>query len=127
MKRALLVASALLALTGAARAADNAQACFQSREMNGWRAADLKTIYLRVGLTRYYRLDLSSPCQDLADRDAHLVTLTSGSGLMCSAVDWDLGVARNMPGDMPMRCIVKTMTPLTAAEADAIPKQFKPH
>ena len=39
--------------------------------------------------------------------------------------DWDIQVAQN-PGGIESACIVKSMTPLTAEEAAAIPKKFKP-
>ncbi|MEI9932325.1 MAG: hypothetical protein WDM89_17735 [Rhizomicrobium sp.] len=38
----------------------------------------------------------------------------------------DLKVARDVPGSLPSHCIVKTMTPLSQAEADAISKDFRP-
>ena len=131
MKRALVLASLLTAVAApafiaSASAADPAKSCFPVREIDGWRAADAKTIYLRVAQTRYYRLDLGNPCSVLTDKGAHLITKTTGSDLVCTAADWDLGAARDTPGSLPMRCIVKTMTPLSAAEADAIPKEFKP-
>jgi hypothetical protein len=46
--------------------------------------------------------------------------------MVCGAADWDLKVSRDVPGSLPSHCIVKTMTPLSQAEADAIPKAFKP-
>ncbi|MBV9992320.1 MAG: hypothetical protein JOZ72_13640 [Alphaproteobacteria bacterium] len=132
MKRALVFASMIAmlaapALATKASAASPAKSCFPVREIDGWRAADARTIYLRVAQTRYYRLDLGNPCSVLTDKGAHLITQTTGSDLVCTAADWDLGAARDMHGSLPMRCIVKTMTPLSAAEADAIPKEFKPH
>lgn len=126
MKRALVLASLLAAAAAPALAADAAKSCFPVREIDGWRAADAKTIYLRVAQTRYYRLDLGNACPVLTDKGAHLITRTTGSDLVCTAADWDLGAARDTPGSLPMHCIVKTMTPLGAAEADAIPKEFKP-
>src|SRR6185312_6773284 len=127
MKRALVFASLFAMFAVPALAADAAKSCFPIRELDSWRAADTKTIYLRVAQTRYYRLDLGNACSVLGDRDAHLITKTSGSDLVCTAADWDLQAARATMGSLPMHCIVKTMTPLTAAEADAIPKEFKPH
>ena len=123
MKRALLLAPALLALTLSQASAQSS--CFRIREFDGWRAADAKTVYIRVSQTRFFRLDLSNACPLLTDKGAHLITKTSGSDLVCSNVDWDLAVARDTPGSLPSHCIVKTMTALTPAEADALPKGFK--
>ena len=127
MKFVGLLAPALLMLSLSPSLADGAaRSCFPIREFDGWRAPDAKTIYIRVAQTRYYRLDLGYSCPLLTDKGAHLITKTNGSDLVCSSVDWDLAVSRDSQGSLPTHCIVKTMTPLSQAEADAIPKQFKP-
>ncbi|HTT97122.1 MAG TPA: DUF6491 family protein [Rhizomicrobium sp.] len=127
MKRVLVLASTLMILMGSsAMAADRAMACFSMHEFDGWRAQDAKTIFIRVSQTRYYRLDLGASCPLLTEQGVHITTLTSGSQRMCTAADWDLRVSRDVPGSLPSHCIVKTMTPLSPAEADAIPKEFKP-
>jgi hypothetical protein len=124
--RAFLLAWVFAVLASPALAADPARSCFPLKELDSWRAADAKTIYLRVSQTRYYRLDLGFSCPGLTMKGAHLITRTTGSDLVCSAADWDLGVSLDTMGSIPSRCIVKTMTPLSAAEADAIPKGVKP-
>jgi hypothetical protein len=124
MKRAFLLAVPLVLSAMPALAAGS---CFPMRELDGWRAADAKTIYLRVAQTRYFRLDLSAPCSLLTAPGAHLITQTRGSNMVCSGADWDLAVSRDTPGSLPMHCIVKTQTELTKEEADALPKDVKPH
>ncbi len=127
MKLSLLLAPALLALSLSPVLAETPiKSCFPIREFDGWRAPDAKTIYIRVSQTRYYRLDLGYSCPLLTDKGAHLITKTNGSDLVCSSADWDLAVSRDSLGNLPTHCIVKTMTPLSQAEADAIPKPFKP-
>jgi hypothetical protein len=127
MKLSLLLAPALIALSLSPVLADTpVKSCFPIREFDGWRAPDAKTIYIRVAQTRYYRLDLGYSCPLLTDSGAHLITKTNGSDLVCSSADWDLAVSRDSQGSLPTHCIVKTMTPLSQAEADAIPKKFKP-
>jgi hypothetical protein len=100
-------------------------ACFFSNEFQNWKAPDARTIFIRVGLHRYFRLDLSGTCQTLLWPDSHLITHVRGSDSICSAVDWDLKVSQGSNG-IPEACIVKTMTELTPAEAAAIPPKFKP-
>jgi Family of unknown function (DUF6491) len=126
MKRALVLAPVLLAATLTSALADPARNCFPISQFNGWRAQDAKTIFLRVAQTRYYRLDLGYACPLLIQKRVHLITQTRGSDMVCGAADWDLRVSRETTGSLPSRCIVKTMTPLSQAEADAIPKDFKP-
>jgi hypothetical protein len=126
MSRTLMLAPLLLVLSLAPALADTARSCFPIREFDAWRAKDEKTIFIRVAQTRYYRLDLSASCPLLTEKGVHLITDTRGSGMVCGAPDWDLKVSRDSMGSLPSHCIVKTMTPLSQAEADAIPKAFKP-
>jgi hypothetical protein len=126
MNHALMLAPVLVALSVASALAQSGQTCFPMREFDGWRAQDAKTIFIRVEQTRYFRLDLGYACPLLTQKGVHLITDTTGTNLMCHASDWDLKVSRDVPGSLPSHCIVKTMTPLSQAEADAIPKEFKP-
>ena len=127
MTRALILTPLLFALSlSPALAADTAKSCFPLHAWDGWRAQDSKTFYIRVSQTRYYRLDLGASCPLLTEKGVHIITQTSGSDLICGAADWDLRVSRDVPGSLPSHCIVKAMTPLSQAEADAIPKDFRP-
>ena len=125
MKRALMFAPVMFALSLAPALADGTS-CFPMHEFDTWRAQDAKTIFIRVEQTRYFRLDLGYACPFLTEKGVHLITKTTGSDQVCTPSDWDLGVSRDIPGSLPSRCIVKAMTPLSPAEADAIPKEFKP-
>jgi hypothetical protein len=101
--------------------------CFPITEFQNWRAADAKTMYLRVGVNDYFRIDMSGECPELTYPDAHLITVWRGSSEVCGALDWDLKVADGTgPGSFAVPCIVKNQTRLTPAEAAAIPKKFKP-
>ena len=102
--------------------------CFFINEFQQWRDVDDKTIYIRVNLNDYYRLDMSSSCPELTYPSSHLITKTAGPQTVCTALDWDLRVADGLgPGSIATPCIVKTMTKLTPAEAAAIPKQYRPN
>ena len=109
----------------------SAPRCFSMRDFENWKAPDAQTIYIRVGLSRYYRLDLSAPCQTLKSVSSHLITKTRGSDQVCSGIDWDLAVSDSTGPigshtGFKQTCIVKTQTPLSPAEVSAIPKEFKP-
>ncbi len=99
--------------------------CFFSNELDNWKAADAKTIYIRVGMDRYFRLDLSGSCHALMEPGAFLITKIHGADSICGPLDWDLHVATSWH-DIPEACIVKGMTELTPAEATALPKKIKP-
>jgi hypothetical protein len=99
--------------------------CFYSSEFENWKAPDARTLYIRVGLHRFFRLDLAADCNSLLWPGSHLITEIRGSETICSALDWDLKVSQGTH-DIAEACIVKTMTELSPTESDAIPKKFKP-
>ncbi len=101
------------------------QACFFSRDFQQWRSPNPNTIYIRVGVNRFYRLDLSVPCPALQFPDAHLVSVFRGSDTVCAPIDWDLRVAQ-YPQGITEQCIVQAMTRLTPEQASAIPPRFRP-
>src|SRR5882672_8904487 len=122
----LLIAIPHVVAEPAPRTAPRGPQCFPIRNFKNWKALDAKTLYIRVNLHQYYRLDLATSCPTLLSPNSHLITKWRGSSWVCSALDWDLKVS-----DSPMRvfaspCIVKTMTALTETEAYAIPKKYKP-
>ena len=101
--------------------------CFFISQYQQWRDVDDKTIYIRVNLHDYYRLDMASSCPELTYPEAHLVTTNFGSETMCTALDWDLRVANGTGrSSFAIRCIVNKMTKLTPAEAAAVPAKYKP-
>ncbi|MBV8977404.1 MAG: hypothetical protein JO261_05210 [Alphaproteobacteria bacterium] len=103
----------------------DAKRCVRTHEIDGWRASDAKTLYVRAAQTQYYRLDLGNACPLLTDKGAHIAYKTSGSDLLCGPADWDLEVTRDAHGSLPSHCVVKTMTPLSDSEAAALPKGFQ--
>jgi hypothetical protein len=122
--RPLLVA-ALLTLGVLPAAADTHPRCFQMIQMNGWRAPDGKTIYIRANANEYYRVDLASECSALKSINPHLVLTSHGSSLICSAIDLNVKAA-DTPGGIVEPCFPKTLTALSPAEAAALPKASKP-
>jgi hypothetical protein len=116
---------AAAAQSDAQPAAVQPNACFFVSQFRHWKAPDDKTIYISVQPDRYYRLDLSGRCPALRWPASHLVTVFRGSDTVCSALDWDLKVSQ-APNGIAEPCIVRQMTLLSPAEADAIPPKFKP-
>lgn len=99
-------------------------ACFYSNQFESWRAPDNKTIIVRVGLSRFYRLDLAAPCSGITTPLSHLITRVHGTSTICKPLDWDLAVADSL--GFEQACIVKSMTMLTPEEVASIPPKFKP-
>jgi len=125
----MTIAFAVLLIAPAAAAEPAAPAkpaaCFFAPEFQNWKAPDAKTIYIRVNVNQYYRLDLANACPALLGPDSHLVTKFHGPDTVCSALDWDLQVSQGFH-DIAEPCIVKTMTALTPADAAAMPRKFRP-
>jgi hypothetical protein len=120
-----LVAGSLPAAAQEAPPPAKRNSCFYSNQFDNWKAADKRTLYIRIRPNRYYRLDLSNDCYAALQPGAFLVTKVEGPSTICSAVDWNLRVA-NSWNDIPEACIVKSMTELTPAEVAALPKKVKP-
>jgi hypothetical protein len=121
-----LIGAATASLLAFAQPAAAASQCFFANNWNGgWKATpDSKAIYIRVGVNKLYRLDLSSSCPELQQPDAHLINRIRGSSTLCSALDFDLSVSVGHGFTTP--CIVSKLTPLSDAEAAALPKNLRP-
>jgi len=100
--------------------------CFSIRDFRNWKAPDARTLYIRVDMRRYYRLDLATSCPLLLSPNSHLITKWRGSSWVCSALDWNLKVSDDPIRGFASPCIVKTMTALSESEAAAIPRKDKP-
>jgi len=107
-------------------AAPQGSACFYSNQFDSWRAPDDKTIFIRVGVSRFYRLDLAGPCSGITQPFAYLVNRVHGPNLICKPLDWDLSVSDSPTGGFEHACIVKSMTKPTPDEVASIPAKFKP-
>jgi hypothetical protein len=106
----------------AAHSTDN---CFLSRDWDGWKAPDANTIILRVGVSRYYRLDLSAGSNQLQAPAMHLVSKIRGSDWICSPLDLQLELADDHNA-FREPLIVKAITRLTPEQVAQIPKKYLP-
>jgi hypothetical protein len=119
------LAAVLLLAAGATQAAGAtkpARACFLTRDVSSWSAADDKTVYVRVGVKDIYRLDLLGPCPDI-DWNWSIALESHGSSWICSPLDATI-IARSPIG--PQRCPVREVSKLTPQEVAALPKKQKP-
>ena len=98
------------------------QACFFTRDVNGFSAADDRTVYVKVGVKDVYRLDLFSRCPDI-DWNWRIGIQSHGSDWICSPLDATI-IAQSPIG--PQRCEVNNVTKLTPEEIAALPKKSRP-
>jgi hypothetical protein len=125
---AALFAAAIVpaAAAFAAPAERGAQQCFYTHDWKGWCAADRDgtAMYLRVGISKIYRVDFAGTCPELSSPGARLIT-ESTFGRVCSGIDLTVKVT-DSSGRFPTPCIVKSVSPLTQAEASQLPKTLRP-
>ena len=98
--------------------------CFLTSQLDNWRAAGDRTIYIKTRANRYYRLDMSARCPALTFPSPVMVNTFRGSSI-CSPLDWDIRISQG-PGSIAMSCTVSKMTRLSPAEVAALPKGQKP-
>jgi hypothetical protein len=106
----------------AATAPSAARRCFWPRDVNGWRAADNQTVYVRVGVNRVFRMRLMGPCPDI-DWSQRVGIQSFGGTQICSGIDATI-IAPSRIG--PRRCPVTELTELTPAEVAAMPARNRP-
>jgi hypothetical protein len=122
-----LAVAGSLGFAGQALAADanHSSSCFLSRDWEGWKSPSPNVIYLRVGVSRIFRLDLSAGSNQLQEPDMHLVDVVRGSDWICDPLDLQLQL-KDDHGAFEEPLIVKAITQLTPDQIAAIPKKDLP-
>ncbi len=131
---ALMALAVALALSASAQPAPpttpppkHANACFWRRDISNFAAVDQKTVYLRVGVSEVFKLDLFSDCLDLDF--VHRIGLKSIGGFesnLCEGPNPGVDVVVRDVGLGHMRCPVTNITKLTPADVAALPKGARP-
>jgi hypothetical protein len=123
----IATASAALALGGSASPAAaqrNTDNCFRMSMLSSTRPDGDKTIYARVGVSGFYRIDLAHRCASLPYEGNFLVlTPTPGQDLICGPLDLDLKVNDHGANEP---CFIKSITHLTPDQVAKIPRKAKP-
>jgi len=121
-----LSAAMLATPTVEAQPADSVHVdCFTPREFSSWKATpDARSIYLRVGGSKVYRLDLADQCSALRDPDVHLNLRLHGAGTFCTALDFDIDVSEGNGVSTP--CLASRLSQLSPNEASALPTDLRP-
>jgi hypothetical protein len=128
MKKLILATLAATALSAAAQAAGHppsmgsppAGQCFYTRDIHNHTIGDRNTLYLNVNGHDVYRVTMGNNCLSAAMSSDPLIirNIPSGSAV-CAPLDLDVGIKGS-------RCIVTAITPLSKAEAAALPKKVRP-
>jgi hypothetical protein len=129
MKAKFVLAAPLAALLmiGAANAEPAKKAparqCFWARDVDGFAAADDKTVNVRVGVHDVYQFEMFGHCNDVDWAEKIAIVSRGGSSLICSGLDADLIVPSTIG---PQRCPISHMRKLTPEEIAVLPKHGKP-
>lgn len=122
MTRLFAITFAALLIAGPAAAQSGS--CFRLSDMGNHKAADSQTLYVAVGRKDVWRFDMNGAClSGVGFGDPLVVTPTGGAGLICKPLDLDIKVSHM---GMLSPCMLKSMTKLTPAEVEALPKKLKP-
>lgn len=98
--------------------------CFHSSAWRGWKAtADARAMYIRIDGRGVFRLELDAACPALKSPGAFLITRLTGPWI-CDPLDLQMKVSQGRGFATP--CNVRKITPLSAAEASALPKALQP-
>lgn len=107
--------------------APQASSCFYVNELRSNRALNDHSVILRVNVSDFYRLDFADTCHTLTYPDPKLILSTlGGMDVVCHALDLDVKVAENGPGEIAEPCIPSALHRMTPAEVAAVPKKSLP-
>lgn len=126
MSRLMMLAAAVALTAGDAAAAQPAakgSSCFVRRNIYGFSAPNDRTVYIRVGVSDVWRLDLMTDCTGLSFRQSFGLEDQPASAWVCSPLD--ATVVFRQTG-MNMRCPVSAMHKLTPDELAALPRKQRP-
>jgi hypothetical protein len=107
----------------AAATAATSGACFRRSDVRNHTVGGPKTLYLGVARRDVYRIEMSNACLTSAVSSDPLIIENRGGGqTVCKPLDLDITVSAAGPS----RCIVSSISKLTAAEVAALPKKMRP-
>jgi hypothetical protein len=97
--------------------------CFLVRNINSFIAPNDRTVYVRVGVKDFYRLDLMHDCVGITFGNSLALESSPGRSWICSPLE---ATVINHKTGMNQRCPVSAIHKLTREEAAALPKRDRP-
>ncbi len=96
--------------------------CFRASEIDSTNHFNPSQVNVKTIDRRYFKIKLVGDCRG-PDYDAPLIVRTVGSGTICDAIDLDLAIGGH---GGPTPCLIKSISPMSAAEAAALPRRERP-
>jgi hypothetical protein len=100
-----------------------ANQCILVRNINSFNAPNDRTVYVRVGVKDFYRLDLMGDCVGITFGNSLALESSPGRSWICSPLE---ATVINHKIGMNQRCPVSAIHKLTPDEAAALPKRDRP-
>lgn len=98
--------------------------CFFASSATSFAVVDSRTVNVRVGAGDVFRIDLFSQCPDLTFASRVSLRTSTGSSVCAGS---GLGVTLvNRTANRQRRCSVRSITPLTAEQIQALPSRERP-
>ena len=111
------------ALAASALSPAMAAECFLQRNINGFSAPSDRTVYVRVGVSDVWRLDLMNDCTGLSFRQSFGLQGSPTGPWICNPLD---ATVRFHEAGARMVCPVSAIHHLTKDEVAALPKKDRP-
>ena len=106
---------------------DGKGGCVYITQLQGNHPLGDRSVIFRANVSDFYRLDFAQRCEALTYPQPRLIlTPVGGIGLVCKAIDLDVKVGQQGPGDIPEPCIPSSLHKMTPAEVAAVPKRDLP-
>jgi hypothetical protein len=121
----LLFASlvSLTVLASAAQAAPSGN-CFRVSDLRGHTVANDRTVYFAARGKQVFRLDMANACLGgAAFSDPLVLERAGGTDRVCRPIDLDIRVQGSIGSSA---CLIKSITRMTPAEVEALPKRLRP-
>jgi hypothetical protein len=114
------LAFAALPVADAQPAPHDASRCFHLDDVESFRLANPRVLYMRLGDGRVYRLGFGADCDNLGTQPLSLHPFDN-SGIVCGYIDLNVSVT-----GVGEECIPTSLAELTSDEAAAIPPKDRP-
>ena len=112
---------------GPADKIDGRGGCVFVTQLQNDHALGDRSVIFRANASDFYRMDFAQRCLELTFPEPRIImTPVGGIGSICHALDVDVKVGENGPGDIPEPCIPSAFYKLTPAEVAAIPRKDIP-
>jgi len=97
--------------------------CFYASNINNFTTEANRIVYIRVGVSAVYRLELMTECPELSFRQDIGFTRADRGSSICSAIDLTIHFSQNGARRI---CPVTDMRRLSPDEVAALPKRLRP-